>query len=204
MTLLRTLQELHRRTDADSATNSAGRSNQRGPCRRAAWPTNATAPRSALRCRSVLCSRRSRCMAVVFDRLRAVAALAGTTGRAQCALPADHRRRRHLQRAAGRHSRAGAAPSGRAGARRSRLPWPSLEPPDPHAGSRHRRRHGAGTDASPRADIRHHRRRRRHAAAGRTRADDLSALRRRPKPIGGPPGSPCSRFARARPIRARI
>ena len=57
--------------------------------------------------------------------------------------------------------------------------WPSLEPPDPNAKQTGAdARHGAGTDAGTRAHIRDHRRRRRHAAAGRARADDLSALRR--------------------------
>ena len=41
--------------------------------------------------------------------------------------------RRHLQRASGRHPRAGAAPAGRAGALDLAFLWPSLEPPDANA-----------------------------------------------------------------------
>ncbi len=108
----------------------------------------------------------------------------GRRDRARRALAADHRRRRGVQRAAGRDPLQGAAPPGRAGAHRPELRVAfARRRPTPASSRRRPTRPTSPTGCSSTIAAQ-----RQHAAAGRAAQGDLSALRSTPAPMVGADG----------------
>src|SRR5262249_22885159 len=168
------------RTDERRLIRRANPAHDHGSRQPGARP--AFAPSSAREGRSAFAAARrtrgGRGHGVRLYRLCAVAALADAATR--CPGAADHGRGGRFQPAAGCHSGAGAAPAGRAGARRSCFSMAfarAARSERKAAGARH----DAGAVARRRARVHDHRRRRRHACPGRPRADHLSG-RNRPLP----------------------